>query len=150
LEPHFEIAFDTAPTSHGREPVIWGHLDLGTSRELFASPVTFWSRDDYLLHWKRQLQKALSGHTSVLLVKMRDPDSANFLESWTCYPEPGVMVFQNRLIFLEQYDGKFSLDRLDDEALPRHRDTADGMPSEWHVSREMVAAFFDRFDVPTN
>jgi hypothetical protein len=149
MAERFSIGFDTGPTLHFGEQVAWGHLDLRVAREEFASPISFWSKQDYLHHWKAQLIRVLGGRDAALVVKMRDPATANFIETWTCYPEGSQVILRNRLVMLDSFGSDFSVEKLDQQILPRRSDR-ESSPSEWAVSREAMAGFVEGFDLTTN
>lgn len=121
-----------------------GRIELSGSIERFFSPVSFWTREQYIDNWKHSFAEGYKSKThSALVVSMRDPRQANFLILWVLYYRGDRVFVQNRILFLEDIIEGFKISNLNDYIDERATVNEEGVRiSEWEVSLEDVLVFF--------
>lgn len=122
-----------------------GSIVVDTFEERFFAPVSYWNADDYRLHWKKSLQRILTGaDVSCLITSMYDPNTANFIVWWPIYLMCDVVIFQNQLLFLEPLQGSFDANDPFRFVRPRQVTSQLGKKiSEWTTSLECVRHFYE-------
>ena len=82
----FEITFVTSPVPDDTPCTVCGRITIGEFTELFRSPLTFWTKDDYQAHWIISLKRVIEGHDrSCLITSITDPEVSRYLFWWPCY-----------------------------------------------------------------
>lgn len=115
---------------------------IGDFAEQLLSPLTFWSVDDYFSHWRVQLFNFLRNNLdkSFLITEMQNPETANFIRWWVLYREGDSVCFQEQLLFLDELEGRFSIESAfryvgDHQILNEDGDEI----SEWKISVQELA-----------
>ena len=115
-----------------------GEIQIDDFKESFRADLSFWSKTDYEHHWARAAEVLHEGSPVVFIISMTDPATSNFIRSWACYPIKRELVFQERILFLEDLSEPFNLDEPHSHALPYESLTDEGEAfSEWRTSREI-------------
>jgi CdiI N-terminal domain len=120
-----------------------GTITLGSFKETFESPLSFWTRNDYEAHWVHALERLVDGSESTALVtEMYDPLSANFITWWPAYRFGSKVRFHNQLLLLAH----LSIPLLPNDLfrhVPPYQDTNDDGDrlSEWTVPIDDLCQF---------
>lgn len=92
---------------------------------------------DYSKQWQEAVQKILAGNDnerSALVVSMYDPASINFLNRWPMYRDGQQVHIQNGLLFVDQLNEDFKLEKLFSYTGQRELLSEEGAKiSEWSV-----------------
>ncbi|GLW91215.1 hypothetical protein [Actinokineospora globicatena] len=139
-----EFSIDVLDDDGARPASVTGCITIGESREYFQAPLDYWGLADYRRSWSVALRKLVDGElaTSCLLVSVTDPASANFIGSWPLYREGEQVFLQERLIFMDQLDAPFDIDRPWLSIDPRETVNEDGMRiSEWTTDIQSIRDF---------
>lgn len=110
---------------------------VGDFVETILSPLSFWSVDDYVYHWREQLTKFIQSDQdkTFLITEMHNPETANFIRWWVVYREEDSVYFQEQLIFLDELEGKFSIEDAASFINDRQTVNEDGDEiSEWEIN----------------
>lgn len=122
-----------------------GRIVIGDFVEAFRVPLGFWGESDYRRSWQRAygVLEGSSTSRSCLMVAMTDPDFSNFLTCWPMYRDGDDVYLQNSLIFLDQLDSAFDVERPWESIGPRSVVDEDGNSiSEWATSMGSLREFF--------
>jgi hypothetical protein len=118
-------------------PVVCGKIVIGDFQETFAASLRFWTRDDYVRHWRSALEKLISGaDRSALITDYVEPPprpSANsYLVWWPLYRYGDTVYVQNHILLFEQLIRPFSAECPWDSVRDRQVVNEDGQNiSEW-------------------
>lgn len=121
-----------------------GQIRIGDFAELFEASLLYWSVEDYKKQWRQGLSRLLfEQKQSCLITSMYDPAVASFIIRWIFYPAGDTVYIQNHLLFLDQLDTAFSLEKLYDYIDPRETINEDGNRiSEWSIATEAIRGFY--------
>lgn len=115
-----------------------GSIQIDDFKESFQADLSFWSKSDYEHHWDRATQALNKGSPVVFITSITDPMTSNFIRSWACYPTSGDLIFQEQILFLDDLEKPFNLEKPHSNCLPYESVTEDGEGiSEWRISREI-------------
>lgn len=141
----FSIELSDNAVNNSGELVLPGKIIFGSDYDDFLSPISYWSRESYISHWKRALGLILDGRDrSALITRMYSPNSANFIFWWVLYLEKDSIVFQQHILFLEELDCKFNEENFTKFIPDRENVSEDGERiSEWEVSFNDLEDFYN-------
>jgi hypothetical protein len=143
----FSLSFienpDSERFSFDAETEIVGKIRLGDFEEYFAANATFWSADEYRAQWKEGLSRVCDGfERSCVLTSVSNPETANYFQTWPIYRFGSEVIFQNRLLMLDQLDEPFLFSGLYDFVLPYRTTSEDGAPlSPWKIPVRAIQEF---------
>lgn len=141
----FELEVGRKTIIQSGEPVIECTIALGRERERFFTPVSFWARESYISQWKLSFREGMrTRRHSALITSMRDPLNMNFVFLWVLFYEGEKVFVRNKIIFLDEIDGEFNPDKVNEYVGSRIEFNEDGQRiSEWVVSLSEVVACFE-------
>ncbi|WP_333320708.1 hypothetical protein [Microcoleus sp. B4-C1] len=121
----------------------YGSIQIGSFQENFLSSLSFWSMQDYEIHWKKALQRIVSGYkSSCLITSMYDPTRANFIEWWPICRVENLLYFQDGILLLDSIKIPFDISDPFQYVPEREIYTEQGEKiSEWIVTVEDVENF---------
>jgi len=136
----FDVRFVERPSRSG---YAYAKVSIGDFEEAFEVDLSFWTRREYEWQWRDGLKRLVSGEPrSCLIASLSDPRSANFVFLWSMYAMGGNVVFQNRVLFLDEVDERFDPSDPYRHVGPREAVSTGGEPvSEWDVPVESIAEF---------
>ena len=143
----FSIGFTDEPLvdpEPGEEGLV-GLLVLGEHKERFVSHLWTWSKEQYVDHWKRALNRVLGGSPAALITDMRTPVQSSHLIWWPMWRINAEIVLHNQLLFFAQHDvagADLNLDTLYRLIGRRSSHNSEGAPiSEWSIAVSEVEIF---------
>lgn len=141
---YFHIGFLANPSADTQ--LLMGKISIDEFREEFQAELAYWSVSDYQQSWLGAIRRLLDGaEASCLVTSITDPETANFIVTWPLYRENETVFIQNKLLFLDELDEKFSPGEPWQSVSPRQTLNEDGMKiSEWTVRLSDMRAYVDR------
>lgn len=141
----FHVAVGEKIIEQNGEPVIRGEFFLSGCKEEFALPVSYWSRYDYFENWKKMVADGVGSRANTAIVtSMRDPKKMNFLFMWAFYFGGENVYVQNKIIFMDEVEGRFDSSRMNSYLGERITHNEDGERiSEWVVKLNDVMSGFE-------
>lgn len=123
-----------------------GRIEIGERVEEFVASATLWTADEYRGQWRTAVNRVVTQRApSALITSVDDPLRSTMLFWWPLYPENDHVHVQNAILFFDQLDRPFNLDRADQFIPPRETHDEDGAPiSEWTTSVSALAQFLSR------
>jgi hypothetical protein len=140
----FDIVVGEKTIEQNGEPVNRGEFLLCGCKEEFALPVSYWSRYDYFKNWKRMVADGLGSQAnSAIVTSMRDPRYMNFINLWAFYYGGENVYVQNKILFMDEIEGRFNPNRMNSYLGERITLNEDGVRiSEWVVKLDDVLSGF--------
>lgn len=131
------------------EDINYGRITIDDFEELFELPTDYWNFGDYISHWVKELTDVVEGKTkTALLTTMFYPDQANFFITWPIYRDGDTVYVQNRIIFLEEIEGDFEIEKLSEYVGDRMTIDEDGKKiSEWKTDIASIKEFLGSCDL---
>lgn len=114
-----------------------GEIQIGDFKETFGVSMRYWSYVQYLEHWKEALGNLFSGDSKGALISSMDNPTVGggFAVLWVFYRVGADVVFQNRMLILDDCRPPFDPAEVDRWIPERTTHDEDGMRvSEWRVS----------------
>jgi hypothetical protein len=117
--------------------VAYGKIVISDFQETFAASLAFWTRDDYDRHWRKALEKLISGaDRSALITDYVEPPaypySGGYLFWWPLYRDGDTVYVQSQILFFDQLSQPFSPENPWDSVRDRQVVNGDGQNiSEW-------------------
>ena len=130
-----------------RVPVACGKIVIGEFQETFVASLVFWTRDDYDRHWRKALERLISGaDRSALITDYVEPPAHPTTEShlmwWPLYRDGNAVYVQNHILFFGQLSLPFSPERPWDSVRDRQVVNRDGQKvSEWTTTIDDIKQF---------
>ena len=126
------------------ESFLLGAIEGPDLQEDFWAPMGYWGRERYESQWCDGIRTLLAGRPAALVVSMRDPGIANFIDLWLMYPMGETIVLQNKMLVLSSPSVAFD-ERGIDASVPVYREyDEDGdRISQWEMPRKHFSAFLD-------
>lgn len=145
----FILNIDENITQVEGEDSLSGYIQIDDFYENCFYPVSYWSRDDYLLQWRHAIDTILlGGKKAAFIVSMRDPESANFIFWWVMYVVGDVIYLQNHVLFLEEISERFTVESMYLHIQDREIANEDGEKiSEWVISKDCLKDFLKEINV---
>lgn len=137
----FNICFRSAPFTRDGEDLLLGTIEGPGLKEDFWAPLSHWQKDRYESQWREGVRTVLEGQPSALVVSMRNPQFANFVNWWLLYPMDEQIVLQNQMLVLDGLSLPFNEQKIYSFIRPYQSHNEEGEAlSEWKMSR---ASFVD-------
>jgi len=138
----FNISLSPHKTIYLDEPGWCGRISCNELEESFFSPSGCWSRLDYLVHWKTQLENLLAGQSfAKLIISWRDFKDSNFIPTWIVFKVEQEFVLRNKYFFLDHERTPTFEDFMKEKEV-REIFNDDGLLiSEWKLSKEAIENF---------
>ncbi|XVJ69128.1 MAG: hypothetical protein HEQ39_05355 [Rhizobacter sp.] len=128
----FTINFKGTPFERNGENLLLGSIEGPGLSEDFWSPLNYWQAEQYRAQWKDGVARLLGGDSSALVVSMRDPKQANFINWWLLYPVENQVHLQNQMLLLEDLKQPFNEEDIYSFIRPYRAYSEDGEKlSEW-------------------
>lgn len=139
----FAIEFIGEPSIEFNELSIRGRITLGEFSEEFATPLVFWTVDDYRKQWRCAAEQIVNGNArSYFATSMRESPSDGAMFLWTAYRLVDTVCFQHKLLILETVKGAFEPSNIHTQVDERQTESEDGYRiSEWQITLEEVACW---------
>lgn len=118
----FEIKLNKNSEIHDfyGEEGCFGFITINDFNERFFSPTGFWSREEYLKNWYKELNKLLNGFSCAkLITKMYNPKYANYLQSYVLYLVDENVFIREEFLFLGESPKQILLEDLYSKELIR-------------------------------
>jgi hypothetical protein len=130
------------------EPSLNGKIIIDDFSEGFISPLTYWSKQDYLQSWVFEITKANKiSNKAFLATSMYDPQFANFIFGWALYFRNDLVFCQNHILFLNEISGEFNPLLISSYMHEREIENEEGQKiSEWQTTRSAVMSFIKSID----
>ena len=116
--------------AHGK-----GNIQIDNFSEEFDSDHSYWSKDQYVDHWKSCEQHLAEGKPTRFITSITEPNLSNFIKTWVAYPINDELVFQEHILFLNELIKPFN--PLHPHALIQgyeNKTEDDELISEWRTS----------------
>jgi hypothetical protein len=111
-----------------------GEIQIDSFVESFDSDQSFWSQQQYKEQWKSASTRLKQGLPSLFITSITEPENSNFIRTWVCYPIDGELVFQERILFLDELEIPFNIENPHQNIDPYNSISDDGDPiSEWRT-----------------
>jgi len=142
---HLKFLDETVPQDWselpGREVLV--EIKIGDFSERMATPLGYWTTDQYKKQWKHAADTLLENETNstLFITQFYDPkeDGPGYvLECWWAYREADKVYMRNSYIVSEGMPKEWDLVSLDSLATSRN---PKDMVSEWVVSVEDIKLF---------
>jgi hypothetical protein len=119
-----------------------GKLVIGDWEEIFVSSLYLWSKEDYKAQWLHAMISLLNGsEKAALIVEYLGPDAGR-LWWWPMYRVEGSVYLREQILFFDQLEEPFSLEKAFSFIRDRRIINEDGYKiSEWNVSLSEVEKF---------
>lgn len=131
-------------------PCVYGKIIVGDFQERFATSLATWSRDEYHLHWRKALERLVTGGDRTALITdytghTEHPTPESYLIWWPLYRDGVAVYVQNHILFLGQLNRPFSAERPWDSVRDRQVVNEDGRSiSEWTTTVEEIEHFLSQ------
>jgi hypothetical protein len=131
----------------GEATAFYGKIVIDGFQETFAASLVFWTRDEYRRHWRKALERLISGaDRSALITDYIEPPAhptvEDYLIWWPLYRDGGNVYVQNHILFFNQLSQPFSPERPWDSVRDRRVVNGDGRTiSEWTTTVEDIRDF---------
>jgi len=110
-----------------------GEIQIDDFKERFESDESYWSQEKYEAHWRAASERVAQGLDAYFITSTPDPKTANFIRGWACYPKEDELVFQEHLLFLDEFE-KFDIEQPYKHMLAYESTSEDGEEiSEWRT-----------------
>ena len=120
----------------------YGEIVIGDFKEKFLSSLSFWSSEDYTKHWTNSLKKLDLRNKSGLIIDMYNPEKSKTIEWWILYKTDTLVYLQNSLLFLEDLNSVFKIDKIIEYIPERQTYSDDGeLISEWCILLKSIEEF---------
>jgi CdiI N-terminal domain len=122
----------------------YGELVLGSHRERFLTPFSFWNKKRYRNQWKEGLRRLVTEERSCLITAITDPSKSACLTWWPMYRLGDQVHIQNHLLIYSDLPTPF--DQANPYAHIPERETVSESGekiSEWTVSLRDIQAFLN-------
>jgi hypothetical protein len=86
-----------------------GSIQIDDFKESFESDFSYWPKEMYETHWLKASEEVEAGNSVSFITSITEPDSSNFIRSWSCYSIDGELIFQERILFLNDLETPFNL-----------------------------------------
>jgi len=142
----FDISLEKEPIETFGVQVLVGRIKMEGVEESFHSPISYWSREEYLQSWCSSLCRGINEKRhSVLVTSMLDPEVSNFLMVWVLYYVGEDVCIQNSVVLLDEVGVGFDLGDVNSYVGAREIYNEDGVEiSEWIVPLSEVISFKDK------
>jgi hypothetical protein len=141
----FNICFKGAPFQRDGEEVLLGRLEGPGLNEDFWAPTSYWTKARYESQWRQSVKTALAGRPSALIVSIRDPRYANFVNLWLMYPMADQILLQNQMLALENLSPPLNEEDIGSSvrAYQSHNEDGEAL-SQWSIPRTLLADFLQQ------
>jgi hypothetical protein len=142
----FSISFLDEPLIHVFDdpttPAAVGRIMISDWDETFISSLHLWSKRDYEAQWRHAIASLLSGNEkAALIVEYLGPE-AKHLRWWPMYRIEDTVYFQEQILFFDQLEEPFLLEKAFSFVGERKTISEDGQRiSEWTVGLRDVGEF---------
>lgn len=139
----FGIFPQNKPVDIEGEYVLPASIIINEFSEMMNIPISYWSIDDYKLHWMSTLEEGLKNKNhATLAVSMYEPQDTNFIFTWVLYFSGSDVFVQNSILFLDECPG-FTPETINSFTEPRTTHNEDGIKiSEWTTDLKSVLDFY--------
>ena len=80
----------------------FGEITIGQFREVFASPLLYWKREQYERQWNYALRRFLNEkQDSYLVASLVPPSTEGPVSLWRLYSFPDCVKIQNNILFCD-------------------------------------------------
>jgi hypothetical protein len=125
------------------EGLMVGQIEIGSFKEFFESSMSYWNKEQYIDQWKNGLIRIIGGdNESCLITSIYDPSHSIFSFWWTLFRLENTVIFQNQLLFLKDFKGKFDPSNPYQHIKKREIADDEGQQiSEWEISKTEIELF---------
>lgn len=139
-----EVVDDQAKVVSGVPVQAMSRIVVNDFEEHFIMSLDYWTVDHYRASWREALRVLVTGESPVscLITSITDPKNSNFVFCWPLYRETGKVFVQNKVLFLDELAGGFSVESPWKALGPREVVNEDGdRISEWTTGVLAVERF---------
>ncbi len=112
-----------------------GQIQIDGFIESFESNFSFWSKNDYEVHWLKASEQLSLGNNVSFITSITNPNNTNFIMTWTCYVLNNQLVFREQILFLDDLPFKLDMIEPHNNVSPYESFSEDGDEiSEWITS----------------
>jgi hypothetical protein len=125
---------------------VYGEIKIGDFSHKFIACLDSWNRDRYERHWRAAIAKIVGGSDrSALITSYVEPIHSSHLMWWPLYREKNSVYFQNHMLFYDQLEEPFSVERPWDSVRERRTVNPEGKRiSEWVMHIDSLSEFLQR------
>lgn len=123
-----------------------GSIRIGAFQEDFLASLDYWSPHDYRAQWMEGIRRAIDARAdSCLITSITDPEASNFIMWWPIYIDHAHAIFHNQLLFLDQCEPRFDVDRPYASLPPREiRASSEPAISTWRIALQELEVWVER------
>ena len=140
----FNIEISSSSIDMFSEEVYPSKIVINDFYEWINIPVIYWDIEQYKASWKKSIKYGLETKKhAALVVSMYNPDSLNFISTWTLYFVNQLIYIQNKLIFLDECNN-FDINNINNFISDRETHNEDGIKiSEWQCNLEDIINYYN-------
>ena len=146
------LATDELVSKSGNDgiPVFYGKIVIGDFQETFAASLASWTREDYNRHWRKALEKLISGTDRSAVITdyvepPAHPSAESYLVWWPLYRDGDTVYVQNHVLFFGQLTQPLSPERPWDSVRDRQLIDEEGQKiSEWTTTVDEIKHFLNQ------
>lgn len=114
-----------------------GRITIDDFAETFQSDFSYWSQARYESQWLKAEELLKNGFPALFITSITNPEHADFIRTWVCYPQGNERVFQEWILFLSDLSGSFDINNPHKHIPAYENVSEDGEQiSEWRTSAE--------------